>query len=81
MAIFKKHSLPLSELLKLIPEDIFVEIARDTHVDYYAKALKGKMIFNMLFYAMLTIDKLGRRGLADVFSSPHFRLLFNVETE
>lgn len=81
MAVFKKHSLQLSELLKLIPEEIFEQTARDTQVDYYAKVLKGKMIFNMLFYAMLTIDKLGQRGLADVFSSPHFRLLFNVETE
>jgi hypothetical protein len=81
MAIFKQHSLQLSKLLHLIPDDLFVEIIRDTKVDYYAKALKGKMLFNMLFYAILTIDKLGQRGLADVFSSPQFRLLFNVETE
>ncbi|GHT07549.1 hypothetical protein AGMMS49525_16710 [Bacteroidia bacterium] len=81
MAKFTKHSLQLSELLRLIPEEIFVEIARDTQVDYYAKVLKGKMLFNMLFYAMLTVDKLGQRGLADVFSSPQFRLLFNVETD
>jgi hypothetical protein len=49
MAIFKDHALQLSELLKVIPAPLFVRIARDTGVDYYAKVLTGKMMFNMLF--------------------------------
>jgi hypothetical protein len=69
----------LSELLKLIPEELFEQLARDTGVDYYAKVLGGKTLFNMLFYSLLTVDKLGQRGLADVFSSAQLRLLFNME--
>ncbi|MDR1273479.1 MAG: hypothetical protein LBK12_02920, partial [Odoribacteraceae bacterium] len=80
MAIFKDHTLQLSELLKVIPESLFVQIARNTGVDYYAKVLTGKMMFNMLFFAMLTMDRTGQRGLADLFSSTHFRVLFPVET-
>jgi hypothetical protein len=37
MALFKKHSLQLSELLRLIPEKIFVQTYQDTQVVYYAK--------------------------------------------
>jgi hypothetical protein len=79
MAIFKDHTLQLSELLKVIPEPLFVQIARNTGVDYYAKVLTGKMMFNMLFFSMLTMDRTGQRGLADLFSSTHFRVLFPVE--
>jgi hypothetical protein len=36
-------------------------------------------MFYMLFYALLRIDRLGQRGLADVFSSPFFRFLFHYQ--
>ena len=32
-------------------------------------------------YALLTDEKLGQRGIADLYSSPHFRLLFNYHLE
>ncbi|MDR2681225.1 MAG: IS4 family transposase [Tannerella sp.] len=79
MPLFKNHTLPLSELLKLIPDPLFVQIAKDTGVDYYAKVLTGKMMFNLLFFAMLTMERTGQRGLADLFSSPQFRMLFPVK--
>jgi hypothetical protein len=79
MALFKKHTLQLSKLLQLIPEEIFLQIAEDTNVDYYSKVLTGKLMFNLLFYAILTVDRLGQRGLADLFASPQFRLLFQAE--
>jgi hypothetical protein len=37
----------------------------------------GKLMFYMLFYALLRIDRLGQRGLADVFSSPMLKVLFH----
>jgi len=81
MAVFKDNKLKLSDLFKVIPEEIFVAMAKTTHVDYYAKALHGKLLFYLLFYALLTDDKLGQRGIADLYSSPHFRLLFNFQLD
>jgi hypothetical protein len=81
MAVFKTHKLPLAGLLQVIPEELFVSLAEETGVDYYAKALRGKLLFYLLLYALLTDDKLGQRGIADIYSSPHFRLLFNHHTE
>jgi len=77
MAIFKEHKLQLLELFKGIPEEIFVDLAKNTKVDHYAKVLHGKLFFYMLLYALLTYEKLGQRGIADVYSSPTFRLLFD----
>jgi hypothetical protein len=81
MAVFKDHKLKLSELFKVIPEDIFAAIAEDTNVDYYVKSLYGKLLYYLLLYALLTDEKLGQRGICDLYSSPHFRLLFNFQLE
>jgi len=78
MAIFHNHKLRLAELFKVIPEALFAQIAKDTNVDYYCKVLNGKLLFYLLLYAMLMEDKLGQRGIADLYSSPHFRALFNL---
>jgi hypothetical protein len=69
----------LSALFKEIPEEIFGAIAENTHVDYYTKCLHGKFLYYLLLYALLTDDKLGQRGICDIYSSPHFRLLFNFQ--
>ena len=37
MSVFKEHKLKLSELFKVIPEEIFVGIAKSVNVDYYTK--------------------------------------------
>jgi hypothetical protein len=81
MALFTQHKLALSELLGLIADDLFKELSQATQVDHYTKGLYGKLIFNLLFYAILTVDKLGQRGLADLYASPHFRTLFYLETQ
>ena len=81
MAIFKNHKVQLSQLLKIIPDELFSQIAIVTKVDYYAKVLKGKVLFYLLFYALLIEDKLGQRGIADLYSSPHFRELFDIKLE
>jgi IS4 transposase len=36
-------------------------------------------MFYLLLYALLTDDKLSQRGIADLYSSPNFRLLFNFQ--
>jgi hypothetical protein len=81
MAIFTDHKVQLTQLLKIIPEDLFEQLALDTKVDYYAKALHGKMLFYLLLYSLLMDDRLGQRGIADLYASPVFRTLFNLQTE
>jgi len=78
MAIFTNHKLQLAELFKLIPEELFEAISRDTNVDFYSKVLNGKLLFYLLLYALLMDNKLGQRGIADLYSAPHFRALFNL---
>ena len=79
MALFLKHKLQLAELFKVIPEEFFSSIARNTQVDYYSKVLHGKLLFYLLLHALLTKEKLGQRGIADLYASPYFRLLFDMD--
>lgn len=48
-------------------------LLREINVDYCTKVLTGKLMFYLLLYGMLRIDRLSLRGLADAFSSPMFR--------
>jgi len=73
------HKISLNEFLKEIPDDDIVKIAQDTKVDYCTKVLSGKLMFNLLLYGMLCIDRLSQRGLSDAFSSPLFRTLFDFK--
>lgn len=78
MAVFTNHKVKLGELLKIIPEELFSQVAQSTQVDYYTKVLSGKVLFYLLLYALLTEDRLGQRGIADLYRSPSFRVLFNL---
>jgi len=78
MAIFSKHKVNLADLIREIPELELTRLSRTTKVDYYSKVLSGKLVFYLLLYGMLRIDRLSQRGLRDAFSSPWFRTLFNI---
>lgn len=77
MALFN-HKIRLAQLLKEIPEAELSNLAKDTKVDYYTKVLSGKLMFYLLLYGILHVDRLSQRGLADAFSSPMFKLIFNT---
>ena len=78
MKIFDKHRITLAEILKEIPEESLTRISKKTRVDHYAKVLNGKLMFYLLIYGILRVDRLSQRGLSDAFSSPLFRTIFNV---
>ncbi|MDH6359292.1 IS4 family transposase [Parabacteroides sp. PF5-9] len=78
MKIFDKHRITLAEILREIPEESLAQISKKTHVDHYTKVLNGKLMFYLLIYGMLRVDRLSQRGLSDAFSSPLFRTIFNV---
>ena len=79
MAIFSKHKIGLSALLREIPDELISCISSKTRVDYCSKVLTGKLMFYLLLYGMLYIDRLSQRGLRDAFSSPMFRTIFNYK--
>lgn len=78
MALFN-HKISLPHILREIPEQSLLTISKATQVDYYSKVLSGKLMFYLLIYGLLRIDKLSQRGLADAFSSPLFRTIFNFK--
>ena len=77
MGIFKEHKVGLVELIREIPEAELTRLSQKTNVDYYTKVLSGKLVFYLLLYGMLQIDRLSQRGLRDAFKSPMFRTLFH----
>ena len=77
MALFD-HKINLVELIREIPDAELTRLSKDTNVDYYSKVLSGKLMFYLLLYGMLRIDRLSQRGLADAFSSPTFKMIFNT---
>jgi hypothetical protein len=72
-----KHKPSISELIQAIPEEEIIRIAGKTKVDRYSKVLSGKLMFYLLLYGMLCVDRLSQRGLRDAFSPPLFRSMFN----
>lgn len=77
MALFN-HKISLVELLREIPDRELTRIARESRVDYCTKILSGKLMFYLLLYGMLRIDRLSQRGLRDAFGSPMFKLIFDT---
>ena len=67
------------QLLRQIPDEHILKIATKSKVDHYAKVLNGRLMFYLLLSGILRTDKLSQRGLADSFSSPLFRTLFNFK--
>ena len=77
MALFN-HKIRLIDIIREIPDAELSRLAKETHVDYCSKVLTGKLMFYLLLYGMLKIDRMSQRGLADAFSSPMFRMIFNT---
>lgn len=77
MPLFE-HKINLKELIREIPDEELARLSKETHVNYCTKVLNGKLMFYLLLYGMLNIDRLSQRGLADAFSSPIFKTIFNT---
>lgn len=71
--------ISVSELLKLIPEDLLATLSQETKVDYQVKKLFGRNVFTLLLFGLLESERLGLRSLQDFFNSTHYKVLFNVD--
>ncbi len=76
-----KLKVSAPSVLRMIPDELLAELAKDTKVDYCAKVLKGERLFYLLVYALLCADRLSQRKLEAVFASQQFKSLFNFSVD
>lgn len=75
---FKEDGIGVSDLLKLIPDDLLLDLAAETKVDYQVKKLFGRNVFNLLLYGLLRGERVGLRSLEDFYNSRKFKALFKL---
>lgn len=67
------------DLLKLIPEDSFASIIKDTNVDFQVKKLFGRTMFFLLLYGLLDSKRSSLRTLEQSFKTNKFKVLFKID--
>jgi transposase len=72
------EGITVSDLLKLIPDDLLVTLSKETKVDYQVKKLYGRNVFSLLLFGLVESERLGLRSLQDFYNSTHYKVLFNV---
>lgn len=75
---FKEDGIGVSDLLKLIPDELLLDLAAETKVDYQVKKLFGRNVFNLLLYGLLSSERIGLRSLEDFYNSRKFKALFKL---
>lgn len=76
----KNNKIPITELLSILPDKELNKIARQTKVNYYVKVLDGKSIFYLILYALIECQRNSLRTMEDIFNSPQFKFLFNLDS-
>jgi hypothetical protein len=67
------------DLLKLIPEDKFASIIKETNVDFQVKKLFGRTMFFLLLYGLLDSKRSSLRTLEQSFKTNKFKVLFKID--
>lgn len=75
-----KKKIPVTKLLSILPDKELNKIARRTKVNYYVKVLDGKSIFYLILYALIECQRNSLRTMEDIFNSPQFKFLFNLDS-
>lgn len=76
----KQTKISVAELLSLLPDVELNKIAKRTKVNYYVKVLDGKSIFYLILYALIECQRNSLRTMEDIFNSPQFKFLFNLDS-
>jgi len=79
MPMFTGQKINIQKILGLIPEGLLSTLSKDIKVDYCAKVLYGKRVFNLLLYGILTTDRTSQRTLEDLFRSDLFKTMFSYD--
>lgn len=69
----KTNQITARALINLIPEELFVELGAEHHVDYQVKKLFGLRIFKLLVYGLLSGKELSPAGFYPVNLTGCFR--------
>jgi transposase len=78
MKKFKEDGIGVIDLLKLIPDDLLLDLSADTNVDYQVKKLYGSNVFNLLLFGLINGERVGLRSLEDFYNSRKFKVLFKL---
>jgi hypothetical protein len=73
------QKVKVSDLVALIPDSYFDEIAEQTNVDYQVKKPNGKLIFNLLLMSVLHSERSRLHVLEQLFSTPRFKKFAQVD--
>jgi hypothetical protein len=73
--------ISIIQLLSILPNEELNKIAVKTNVNYYVKVLDGKSIFYLILYALVECQRNSLRTMEDIFNSPQFKFLFNLNTD
>lgn len=65
--------MTVNELLRLIPEKTFRDLAVETKVDTQVKKLSGEVMFKLILFSMLNSDKLSLRVMETFLHSARFK--------
>jgi len=68
-----------NELIKLIPQKTFQDLAVETNVDCQVKKLSGEIIFKLILFSMLNSEKLSLRVMESYLHSFHFKSFTNYD--
>lgn len=76
----KNNKISIAEILALLPDEELNRLAQQTKVNYYVKVLDGKSIFYLILYALVECQRNSLRTMEDIFNSPQFKFLFNLDS-
>lgn len=65
--------MTVNELLRLIPENTFRDLAIETKVDAQVKKLSGEVMFKLILFSMLNSDRLSLRVMETFLHSARFK--------
>jgi len=69
------------DIIALIPEDLFDFLGAETKVDHKVPKLKGKVMFQLILYTLLSAKKGSLRVMESIFSSYKFKSFYKIPQE
>ncbi|MEI7669735.1 MAG: IS4 family transposase [Pseudomonadota bacterium] len=70
--------MKVKELLALIPEKDLMFLAAETKVDHQVKKLNGIVMFQLILFTLLDVQKASLRMMEEVFSSMKFKIISGI---
>ena len=68
-----ERKLSVSKLIKMIPDELLENIAKDTTVDYQVKHLNATLMFKLFLFSILKSIRLSSRYMEFFYNSSEFK--------